>query len=225
MHARVNGTKLYFDVEGASLRRHGATLADKLTLVALHGAGFDHAYLRPPLSPLTETAQIVYLDHRGQGRSGATEVDTWTVEHTADDVAGLSQVLGIRRPFILDHSFGVFVALAVALRYSYLCGKLILANTGPRIDLDEALTILEGRHGAEAREIASAVLVKGISRRRWSSATWASLYLPTRARQRLRLSVTWQPAGRIRVYRRTSSAICGNGTICAAGSPKSVRRH
>lgn len=125
MYARVNGTELYFDVEGASLRRHGATLADKLTLVALHGAGFDHAYLRPPLSPLTETAQIVYLDHRGQGRSGATEVDTWTVEHTADDVAGLWQVLGIRRPFILDHSFGVFVALAVALRYSYLCGKSV----------------------------------------------------------------------------------------------------
>ena len=36
----------------------------------LHGGpGFDHSIYRPAYSALADIAQIVYLDHRGNGRS------------------------------------------------------------------------------------------------------------------------------------------------------------
>jgi proline iminopeptidase len=49
MRISVNGTQLYFDVEGASLRVDGGPLTERPTIVALHGGpGFDQGYLRPP---------------------------------------------------------------------------------------------------------------------------------------------------------------------------------
>ena len=44
MHVVVNGLRLLFDVEGASLVSDGPTMREKPTLVLLHGGpGFDHS--------------------------------------------------------------------------------------------------------------------------------------------------------------------------------------
>jgi pimeloyl-ACP methyl ester carboxylesterase len=66
----VNGAKFYFDVEGSRLVPDGATMRVKPTLVLLHGGpGFDHTIYKPDLSVLAEIVQIIYFDHRGNGRS------------------------------------------------------------------------------------------------------------------------------------------------------------
>ena len=55
MHASVNGTELYFDVEGAELAVGDGGLYRRPTLVVLHGGpGFDQGYLRPGLRSLAE---------------------------------------------------------------------------------------------------------------------------------------------------------------------------
>ena len=70
MHIMVNGARLYFDVEGAGLVPDGPRMREKPTLLLLHGGpGFDHSMYKPAFSHLADTAQIVYLDHRGNGRS------------------------------------------------------------------------------------------------------------------------------------------------------------
>jgi len=44
MFCQVNGTKLYFDVEGAGLVAEGPSLPQKPTLLLLHGGpSVDHA--------------------------------------------------------------------------------------------------------------------------------------------------------------------------------------
>jgi proline iminopeptidase len=48
MYARVNGTRLFFDVVGAKLAVVGDDLRENPTLIALHGGpGVDHLVLRP----------------------------------------------------------------------------------------------------------------------------------------------------------------------------------
>src|SRR5580700_10785305 len=69
MKLKVNGTELYFDVVGSSLDPSNG-YRQKPTLVILHGGpGFDHTYLRPWLDPVSEVAQLIYVDERGCGRS------------------------------------------------------------------------------------------------------------------------------------------------------------
>jgi len=68
----VDGARLFFDVEGAGLIPDGPQMRAKPTLLLLHGGpGFDHALYKPALSALADVAQVVYLDHRGNGRSSA----------------------------------------------------------------------------------------------------------------------------------------------------------
>ena len=72
MRVLVNGVRLFFDVEGASLVPDGAVMRQKPTLLLLHGGpGFDHSIYKPAYSALSDLAQVVYLDLRGNGRSDA----------------------------------------------------------------------------------------------------------------------------------------------------------
>ncbi len=156
MRIAVNETTLYFDVEGAGLVPDGPVLRERPVIVALHGGpGFDHAYFKPFLSELTDTAQIVYLDLRGQGRSDRPPVETCTLEQMADDVAAFCRALGIERPTILGHSAGGFVALTLVARHPETAGRLILVDTvASTAEPEGAMDTLERRRGTEARTVA-----------------------------------------------------------------------
>jgi proline iminopeptidase len=133
MHATLNGTEIYFDVDGAELAISKGSLVTRPTIIALHGGpGFDHGYLLPGLGPLRENAQVVYVDLRGQGRSGRPPLETCTLEQMADDIAALAAHLGIERPVIFGHSAGGFVALHLALRHPALVRALVLCSTTPK---------------------------------------------------------------------------------------------
>ncbi|SFB58394.1 proline iminopeptidase [Rhizobium sp. NFR07] len=96
----------------------------------LHGGlGSDHGYLRPGLGPLGDVARIVYVDLRGQGRSGRPPLETCSLEQMADDIVDLSVMLGIEKPVIFGHSAGGFVAMIAAFRHPDLIGGVILCET------------------------------------------------------------------------------------------------
>jgi proline iminopeptidase len=148
MRIIVDGVSLYFDVEGAQLAVDGPGLVERPTIVALHGGpGFDQGYLRPGLSPLSAYAQLMFIDLRGQGRSGRPSVSSCTLEQMADDVAGLCDQLGIASPVVLGHSAGGFVALHLAMRHPGIAKALILCNTNATlrrlIDDDPPLSLAE----------------------------------------------------------------------------------
>ena len=94
MHVLVNGVRLFFDVEGAKLVPDGPVMREKPTLLMLHGGpGSDHSIYRPAYSALADIAQIVYLDHRGNGRSEDGPRDSWNLAQWGDDVRRV-----LRRP-------------------------------------------------------------------------------------------------------------------------------
>jgi proline iminopeptidase len=130
MFVEVNGAKLFFDVEGAGLVPDGPRMRERPTLLLLHGGpGFDHTLYRPAFSALADVAQIIYLDHRGNGRSTGDDPATWNVTQWGDDVKTFCDVLGIVKPIVYGASFGGMVALAYATRHPEHPGKLILVST------------------------------------------------------------------------------------------------
>jgi pimeloyl-ACP methyl ester carboxylesterase len=130
MHVLVNGVRLFFDVEGAKLVPNGPAMREKPTLLLLHGGpGFDHSIYKPAYSALAESAQIVYLDHRGNGRSEDGPQESWNLAQWGDDVRTFCDVLGIVKPIVLGASFGGMVALAYATRHPTHPFKLVLIST------------------------------------------------------------------------------------------------
>jgi pimeloyl-ACP methyl ester carboxylesterase len=93
MHVLVNGLRLFFDVEGAKLVPNGPTMWEKPTLLLLHGGpGFDHSIYKPAYSALADSVQIIYLDHRGNGRSEDGPQEGWNLAQWGDDVRVLRRI-------------------------------------------------------------------------------------------------------------------------------------
>jgi proline iminopeptidase len=65
-----DGVRLWFDVEGLGLVPDGDAMRERATILLLHGGpGMDHSLFKPGFSTLADVGQVVYYDHRGQGRS------------------------------------------------------------------------------------------------------------------------------------------------------------
>jgi len=130
VHILVNGVQLFFDVEGGKLVPDGPAMREKPTLLLLHGGpGFDHSIYKPQYSALADIAQVIYLDHRGNGRSEDGPRENWNLAQWGDDVRAFCDVLGIANPIVLGASFGGMVALAYATRHPTHPSKLVLIST------------------------------------------------------------------------------------------------
>jgi len=155
MRVNIGDTRLFFDVEGAKLRPDGAAMREVPTVVLLHGGpGFDHSTFKPDFSRLAEIAQVVYLDHRGNGRSDRGDPAKWNLPQWGDDVRAFCQALEIERPIVLGISFGGMVAMSYATRHPDHPGKLVLSSTAARTRQDRSLEMFERLGGAEVREAA-----------------------------------------------------------------------
>ena len=155
--------RLFVDVVGSKLALEGARMREKPTLIVMHGGpGFDHSGFRPDFDAFADVAQVVYIDHRGNGRSVPSDPKTWTLAQWGDDVLNLCEVLGIEKPIVLGQSFGGMVAQSYATRHRAHPGALILSSTAARMDLAKSLDLFEQKGGAEARAVAE---------RFWNSGT------------------------------------------------------
>lgn len=155
MRVRVDDTNLFFDVEGPKLVPDGGSMRERPTLLLLHGGpGFDHSNFKPDYSQLSDVAQLVYLDHRGNGRSERGDPSTWNLDRWADDVKGFCDALGIEAPIVLGWSFGGFVAMAYAARHPKHAAKLILQSTAARLDIERIVTAFSALGGPAAAEAA-----------------------------------------------------------------------
>ena len=162
------GVRLYVDIEGCGLVPEGATMRDKPTLILLHGGpGYDHSSFKPIFSALADVAQIVYVDHRGHGRSDRRPPGEWTLDTFADDVVRLCDALGIVKPIVLGQSFGGFVAQRYLARHPRHPSRVILSSTSHHMGLARKLAMFEQLGGPAARAAAEAF---------WTApgeATWA----------------------------------------------------
>ena len=156
------GVRLFVDVVGSSLEPTHDEMRPRPTLLLLHGGpGLDHSAFRPYFDRFADTHQVVYYDHRGNGRSdGHDDPSTWDLETWADDVVRLCDALDVTEPVVLGNSFGGFVAMTYAARHPDHPAKLILSSTQARRHGEESARRFEELGGPEARENYESVFVR-----------------------------------------------------------------
>jgi proline iminopeptidase len=119
--ASVNGTELHHEVDGEG----------RPCLVLHGGLGVDHSLYRKTLGPLSPPLQLVFLDHRCNGRSGRPPIETLTMAQLADDAVALADHLGLDRFVVFGHSYGGFIAQELAIRHPDRVEALLLIDTTP----------------------------------------------------------------------------------------------
>jgi pimeloyl-ACP methyl ester carboxylesterase len=111
--------------------------------------------MKPAFSGLSDIAQVVFLDQRGNGRSDESDPDHWKLDEWIADIPAFCEALEIQHPILLGGSLGGFVALGVAGRYPAFPAKAVLISTAARIRPARALAMFERLGGAEARAVAA----------------------------------------------------------------------
>jgi pimeloyl-ACP methyl ester carboxylesterase len=156
MHLEVNGTRLWFDVDGLALVPTGPEMRERPTVVLVHGGPgtYDHSYFKPDFARLASEAQVVYLDLRGHGRSAWDHPAEWSLEVCADDLRAFCDTLGIARPVVYGHSMGGFIAMLYGARYPDHPAALVLQSTSARFDLARVVEGFRRFGGDEVAELA-----------------------------------------------------------------------
>ena len=130
MLAAIRDTEIYFDIDGPGLVPDGPVMRERPLAFAIHGGpGGDHTGFKPGYAALTAAMQVVYFDHRGQGRSARGNPDRWTLDENVEDMEALRRHLGCGPIVSIGTSFGGMVAMAHAARYPEAVSHLVLVVT------------------------------------------------------------------------------------------------
>ncbi len=154
MFITLDDVTLFFDVVGPKLAPQGDVMAEKPTLIVLHGGpGYDHTTLRPYFDRFADVMQVIYIDHRACGQSTGS-LDSLSLDRWADDLAAFCAALGIENPYVFGQSFGGMVAMHYAARHPDGPAKLILSSTAAFFRLDETEKVMRRLGGDGPAELA-----------------------------------------------------------------------
>lgn len=155
MYAQINGTRIFFDVEGMGWVPDGPRLREKPVCFVLHGGpGGDHTGYKPGLSPLADCMQLIYIDNRGSGHSDQGPSNTYTLDQNVEDIEALRKYFGLEKIVLHGHSYGGMVAQTYALRYPDHVAGLLLLTTSPSYEfIHKAQKILAEKGTAEQQQI------------------------------------------------------------------------
>ncbi len=115
-YAPVNGINLYYELHGTGK-----------PLIMLHGGFGTFDMFAALSSALAQNYQVIGVDLYGHGRTALTD-RPFTLEHLANDIAGLIEHLGFERATLLGYSLGGSVALQAAIRHPELIDKLVVIS-------------------------------------------------------------------------------------------------
>lgn len=135
-------------------------------VVLLHGFPFNRSMWSEQMEVLSSRHHVLAPDLRGHGETTVT-TDPATMEEMAHDVAALMEKLEIRRAAICGLSMGGYVAMALYRMFPLRARALILVDTRPGADTEEAKANRETQAAKALQEgmagIADAMLPKLLS--------------------------------------------------------------
>lgn len=126
MNKEINGIEVY--MQGNS--NHQA-------IVFIHGFPFDHTLWDEVIAELEDRYYCISYDIRGFGAS-VVGTGQYTMECYVDDLEQVISALGVVDPIICGFSMGGYIALRANEKFKNRFKALILANTKPASDNDEA---------------------------------------------------------------------------------------
>jgi len=128
--ASLRGIQMAYDVEGSGP-----------AVVLLHGFPFNRSMWSEQVAALSDAYRVITPDLRGFGQTSAApeqQEQPATMREMAEDVAALLDELDIERFALGGLSMGGYVALAFYRSFPLRVRALILADTRPQSDTDEA---------------------------------------------------------------------------------------
>lgn len=138
MHASVNGTRIFFDVDGARVRRENEHDVERPVLLLLPGGpGTSHTHYKGPAAGfdrLRSAFQMLYVDWRGAARSDPAPPETLTLAQAVEDVEAIRQLLGIEHWAVLGASAGGIWSLAYVSTYPDCVSHLMIIHAPGRTD-------------------------------------------------------------------------------------------
>jgi proline iminopeptidase len=162
MLARVRDTEIYFDVVGAGLVPDGARMRERPAAFIIHGGpGNDHSDLKASLSPLSETMQLVFFDHRGQGRSARGNPAGYVLDENVEDMEALRRHLGLGPIVSIGTSYGGMVAMAHAARFPGAVSHLVLVVTAAHAGFNARAQEIVAARGTDAQKAVAGELWAG----------------------------------------------------------------
>ncbi|WP_123623520.1 alpha/beta fold hydrolase [Halorubrum sp. CSM-61] len=115
---RTNGIETYYERRG-----------EGRPIVFVHGAIMDRRMWAPQTDALADEFTTVAYDVRGHGRTGGSDVPTYTVDLYVEDLHALLAALDLDRPVLCGLSLGGCIAQAYAATYPETLSGLVLADT------------------------------------------------------------------------------------------------
>ncbi len=162
MRARVRDTEIYFDIDGMGLVPDGPRMREKPPAFIIHGGpGGEHSDLKTGFAPLAQQAQLVYFDHRGQGRSARGDASTYTLDENVQDMEALRLHLGLGAIVSIGTSYGGMVAMAHAARYPESVSHLVLVVTAAHAGFNARAQAIVAERGTPEQQAVCAQLWQG----------------------------------------------------------------
>ncbi|MBV8667336.1 MAG: alpha/beta hydrolase [Burkholderiaceae bacterium] len=121
----VNGTELYYEDSGTP----SGGSATGQAIIFSHGLLMNCAMFAGQVAALRARYRCIAYDHRGQGKSAASDMRCIDMETVAADGAALIEALGVGPVHFCGLSMGGFVAMRLAARRPELLRSIILLET------------------------------------------------------------------------------------------------
>jgi pimeloyl-ACP methyl ester carboxylesterase len=154
------------------------TGADKPTLILSHGATDNGLCWRRVAAEMEASYDLIMYDARGHGLTEIVSDDQHTRD-MAEDLANLTQALGLKKPRFMGHSMGAATTLALAAAYPDLPRCIVLEEPPLRALFDKRSDAERQAH-AEAwyqriREMKHLPYERMIAREREEHPKWAEV--------------------------------------------------
>jgi 3-oxoadipate enol-lactonase len=124
--ARVRGIELAY-----------TDLGQGPVVLMLHGFPFDRSMWRGQVEKLSPRFRVIAPDFRGHGETSVTREPS-AMEELAEDLAALLDELNVPRAVVCGLSMGGYVALAFYRAHPSRVRALVLADTRPNADTEDA---------------------------------------------------------------------------------------
>jgi pimeloyl-ACP methyl ester carboxylesterase len=117
------------------LSHHYEQYGEESPLVFVHGGFVDSDMWAPQIEHFSSNYRITTYDLRGHGRTGVSDLSTYTMATFANDLAALLDALEIENPILCGLSLGGMIVQEYAVRYPEKLKALILADTAVSVSL------------------------------------------------------------------------------------------
>ena len=153
MYAHIRNTAIYFDVDGPGLVPDGPRMREQPAAFVIHGGpGGDHSDLKTAFKPLAQSLQLVYFDHRGQGRSAKGDPRLYNLDENVQDMEALRLHLGLGPIISIGTSYGGMVAMAHAARFPQAASHLVLMVTAAHAGFNTRARQIVAERGSTEQE-------------------------------------------------------------------------